>query len=63
MSILCFGMHVLCVYAVKLLSGCFCDTVWLFLVKTGWQPCWRSHLRIFELLLKHGFDNGNCNQW
>jgi len=30
---------VLCVYSVKLLSGFFGDMVWLFLVKTGWQPC------------------------
>jgi len=30
-----------CVYAVKLLSGIFWGAVWLFLVKTGWQPCFR----------------------
>jgi len=40
MSILCLVMHVLSsVYAVKLLYDFFNkDTVWLFLVKTGWQP-------------------------
>jgi len=38
MSILCLVIHILCVYAVKLLSGFFWDTVWPFLVKTGWQP-------------------------
>jgi len=28
------------IYALlKLLSGFFWDKVWLFLVKTGWQPC------------------------
>ena len=39
MSILCLVMHLLCVYAVKLLSGFFWNTIWLFLMKTGWQPC------------------------
>jgi len=43
MSILCLVMHVLCIYALKLLSGFFSgllwDKVWLILVKTGWQPC------------------------
>jgi len=39
-SILCLViMHVRIMYAVKLLSSffwLFWDTVWLFLVKTGW---------------------------
>jgi len=39
MSILCVVVHVLYEYASKVLPGCFWDKVWLFLVKTGWQPC------------------------
>jgi len=39
MSILCLVMHMLCVFALKLLSDFFWDKVWLFLMKTGWQPC------------------------
>ena len=31
-------MHILCVDALKLLSGFFLDKIWLFLVKTVWQP-------------------------
>jgi len=31
-------MHILCVNALKLLSGFFGDKIWLFLVKTVWQP-------------------------
>jgi len=40
MSILCLVVHVLCLYASKLLSVFFWDKdeVWLFSVKTGWQP-------------------------
>ena len=30
MSILCLVMHILCVFALKLLSGFFWDKVWLF---------------------------------
>ena len=38
-SVLCMVMHILCINTLKLLSGFFWDKVWLFLVKTGWQPC------------------------
>jgi len=31
-------MHMLCINTLKLLSDFFGDKVWLFLVKTGWQP-------------------------
>jgi len=41
MSILCLVMHVLCVYALKLLYG-FLGTRSVFLVKTGWHPFRRS---------------------
>ena len=57
MSILCLVMHVLCVYALKLLSDLFWDEVWLFLVKTSWQPC---HLhnghRVIKCAKKGGRD-------
>jgi len=36
---LCVVMHVFCVYILRLLSGFFWDKVWLFLMKTGRQPC------------------------
>jgi len=42
LSILCVVVDVLFVYASELLLGfiwLFWDKVWLFLVKTGWQPC------------------------
>ena len=34
-----FGYAYFCVHALTLLPGFFWDKVWLFLVKTGWQPC------------------------
>jgi len=41
-------MHVLCEYALKLVFGFF----WLFLVKTGWQPCcWSLGLKFRDWLL------------
>ena len=52
MSVLCLVMHVLCVYALKLLSGffvflgiflfgsVFLGTGLAFLVNTGWQLLW-----------------------
>jgi len=43
-------MHVLCEYALKLVFGFFClfwNKVWLFLVKTGRQPCcWSVIIRL-----------------
>ena len=42
MFIFCVVVHVLCVYASKLLSvffWLFWDKFWLFLVKTGWHSC------------------------
>jgi len=48
-------MHVLCEYALKLVFGffwLFLDKVWLFLVKTGWQPCyWSLGLKFRDWLL------------
>jgi len=43
MSNLCWVMHVLYVYALKLLSGFFWDKVCLFLVETGWQSRSSGH--------------------
>jgi len=42
MSLLCVVVHVLCVYASKLLSDffwLFWHKFWLCLMKTGWQAC------------------------
>jgi len=42
MSVLFLFIHVLCVYVLRPLSGFFDffrDKFWLFVVKTGWQPC------------------------
>ena len=36
------------VYVLKLLAGFFGDKVWLFLVKTGWHPCFMVRQHRFE---------------
>jgi len=44
MSILCLVMHILCICcktATRIFSVFFWDKIWLFSVKTGWQP-WES---------------------
>jgi len=46
--------HILFYNALKLLFGTFWDKVWLFLVKTGWQPCCQNTVGI-RVLRKAGW--------